>query len=329
MPRDPHYSQGEKFVRVIDLLQELSQTKYGISTREFAERLGVDQRSAQRYIRQLREEVQLDIEEVSRGRYRLGDQSVLPPLQLRGPEAAVVLMALRLLQQMRPHRDPALVSALAKLAEVLKVPTVTSYLGAMVAATERRREAPERHAVERALIRGFVERLKVEIHYVDGAGKESRRVIHPYFLEPRPESRTIFVVAHDEKAKALRMFRMDRVAAAREILERFETPSDFDIESVTRSAWGIWQSSGRDRVVLRFAPEIAARVRQSTWHESATLTDLPGGGVEMRLSVASEVEMRPWVLGWGSLVEVVGPASLREHVAASMRSGAALYGSGR
>ncbi|MFN2568708.1 MAG: WYL domain-containing protein [Candidatus Dormibacteria bacterium] len=56
------------------------------------------------------------------------------------------------------------------------------------------------------------------------------------------------------------------------------------------------------------------------------MEELPDGHVDMTITVASEVEMRPWVLGWGSLVEVLEPASLREHVAASMRAGTRLYG---
>jgi predicted DNA-binding transcriptional regulator YafY len=53
--------------------------------------------------------------------------------------------------------------------------------------------------------------------------------------------------------------------------------------------------------------------------------DLEGGGVELRLTVASEAEMRPWVLGWGAQVEVLAPASLRGHVARSMAAAAQLY----
>jgi predicted DNA-binding transcriptional regulator YafY len=55
------------------------------------------------------------------------------------------------------------------------------------------------------------------------------------------------------------------------------------------------------------------------------VTDLPGGGVEMRIDVASEVEMRPWVLGWGPLVTVCEPDSLREFVADAAQRVAALY----
>jgi predicted DNA-binding transcriptional regulator YafY len=45
-------------------------------------------------------------------------------------------------------------------------------------------------------------------------------------------------------------------------------------------------------------------------------------------SVASEVEMRPSVLGWGARVEVLAPLSLREHVAGSMVAGARLCAGG-
>ena len=79
---------------------------------------------------------------------------------------------------------------------------------------------------------------------------------------------------------------------------------------------------------MRFTAAAAARVRQSFWHRSAQLTDLENGGVELRLNVASEVEMRPWVLGWGAQVEVLAPPSLREHVAGSMAAGARLYTGG-
>ncbi len=78
-------------------------------------------------------------------------------------------------------------------------------------------------------------------------------------------------------------------------------------------------------VVLRFAASAARRVRETPWHRDATLHDLPDGGVEMRLRVASEVEMRSWVLGWGAAVEVVAPPALRGYVATAMRAGVALY----
>jgi predicted DNA-binding transcriptional regulator YafY len=318
------YSTGDKFVRVIDLFERLSSTRIGLTTAEIAEIFEVNVRSAQRYIRQLRDDVGLDIE-IIEGRYRLGEDSKLPAMQFDRDQAAALLLALRLLQQLYPDRDPALVGAMARLATALKVPTVTQYLGRLIETTERRRDDPNALAIRRTVVEAFTSELKLEVEYTDAKGKISRRVLHPYFLEPRPESRTVYVFAHDENSAEVRLFRLDRISKARVIKQRFTVPDDFDIDALVAGSWGVWQADGQDIVVLRFAPEVVARVRQSVWHPSAQITELDNGGIELQLAVASEVEMRPWVLGWGSQLEVMAPPSLRAHVAASMRAGATLY----
>ena len=80
--------------------------------------------------------------------------------------------------------------------------------------------------------------------------------------------------------------------------------------------------------MLRFTPEARQWVDESPWPAHATRTDLPGGGIEVRLDVAGEVEMRPWVMRWGPNVEVLEPESLRRHIAESHAAAAALYASG-
>jgi predicted DNA-binding transcriptional regulator YafY len=200
---------------------------------------------------------------------------------------------------------------------------------AAIIAAELRPQNDVRRQVERTIVDGLVLRRAVEVAYTDVEGQESTRVIHPYFLEPRPEGRVIYVFAHDERSREVRPFRLDRIARARLITSGFEVPEDFDIERLVAGSWGIWQAPSREEVVLRFAPEAVRRVRETMWHPSAQLVDLDGRGVEMRLVVASEMEMRPWVLGWGHLVEVVAPASLREFVADSVRRAADLYGHDR
>jgi proteasome accessory factor B len=153
-------------------------------------------------------------------------------------------------------------------------------------------------------------------------------VLRPYFLEPRAESRTLYIFAHDELSGEVRPFRLDRVRAARLLATSFAVPDDFDIDAVVSGSWGIWQAPGQDDVVLRFDHAIAERAREALWHRGAEVSERPDGDIEARMSVASEVEMRSWVLGWGGSVEVVAPASLREHVAATLRRGADRYADG-
>jgi predicted DNA-binding transcriptional regulator YafY len=321
------YQRGDKFVRMIALFDLLYTTHQGRTTQELADELGVDIRSVQRYVKQM-EAAGLDIERDEQGRYRVGEGSRLPPMQFSKAEGVAVLIALRLLQQMRVGRDTALLGAVGRLAKAMQIKAVTSYLGTMIEGAEAQAEGGVRERIENVVVLCFVDRVPCEIQYENAEGVVSKRVIRTYFLEPRPESRTIYVYGLDDKSSAQRWFRMDRIQAAREvrILGTYSVPDDFDITEVTRSSWGVWQAGDElEDVVLRFRPAIVGRVRQSIWHPSAVLTDLPDGGVEMRLRVASEIEMRPWVMGWGSLVEVVEPVSLRDHVAASMREGARMY----
>ena len=322
------YERGAKFLRVIRLLDTLMTSQRGWTTAELAAELDdIDQRTVQRYLRDLAT-AGLVIDQDESHRYRISDKSRLPPMQFSKVEGAAVLIALRLLHQMRQTRDDALIGALARVAAAMRLDSITAYLGALQREAEERPEGGERQQVENVVVGCFVDRIPCEIDYVNAKGETSRRVVRTYFLEPRPESRTVYLLALDSRSTQRRWFRMDRITQARAlpIEGMYTVPEDFDIGEATRSSWGIWQAGDTlEEVVLRFRPEIVARVRQSTWHPSAALTDLPDGGVEMRLRVASEVEMRPWVLGWGSLVEVLQPPSLREHVAASMREGARIY----
>jgi proteasome accessory factor B len=78
-------------------------------------------------------------------------------------------------------------------------------------------------------------------------------------------------------------------------------------------------------VRLRFTPGVARRVRESVWHRSQQLRDLPDGALELTVRVAGIVEIRPWILSWGDAVEVLEPADLRASVAALLEGAASLY----
>jgi CRISPR-associated endonuclease/helicase Cas3 len=79
-------------------------------------------------------------------------------------------------------------------------------------------------------------------------------------------------------------------------------------------------------VRLRFSPAVAPRVRETTWHPSQKIHDLPDGGAEWEAQIAEWREMEPWVRGWGAEVEVLAPDELRRSVIAAVRAAAERYG---
>jgi predicted DNA-binding transcriptional regulator YafY len=78
-------------------------------------------------------------------------------------------------------------------------------------------------------------------------------------------------------------------------------------------------------VRLRFDASVAHRVREAVWHRSQQLVELPDGGIELTVTVAGIVEIRPWIMSWGEAVEVLEPPALRDAVASAVRAAAARY----
>ena len=73
--------------------------------------------------------------------------------------------------------------------------------------------------------------------------------------------------------------------------------------------------------MIRFAPNVAARVQEARWHPSQQVTVEDDGSLTWRATVAGTIEVRLWALQWGDDAEVLAPASLREDVAATHTTG--------
>ena len=163
----------------------------------------------------------------------------------------------------------------------------------------------------------------------DTHGHRSRRVIPPCVLERRSQGRTSYVFAHNAASTAVHLFHLDQISRARVGRQRhLEPPADFDVDDLIPGAWERLAGGRPRRGRASLRPRGNRPVRQSFRLRSAPFTSRENGGVELRLSVASEVEMRPWVLCCGAQVEVLAPPSLRKHVADSMDAGARVYAGG-
>jgi predicted DNA-binding transcriptional regulator YafY len=93
-------------------------------------------------------------------------------------------------------------------------------------------------------------------------------------------------------------------------------------------AWDIIADQPEAEVVLRFAPSVAARVREATWHPTQQVEAEADGSLLWRARVSGTIEIRLWILSWGDEVEVVEPPALRDDVAATVRRAVARYGAG-
>lgn len=125
-----------------------------------------------------------------------------------------------------------------------------------------------------------------------------------------------------------RFSRMTNVRRGR----RFEYPLDsvYDPRRSFANVFGIFidqNDSPIERVDLRFAPKWRNYIETHRWHETQWTPGVagPDGRIEVQLQVRVCHELRRWILGFGTDVEVVGPPALREELAAAVRSAAEQY----
>jgi proteasome accessory factor B len=316
-----------RLLAVTSILFSRGSGEAGVSVDEIARLTGMNKRTVYRDIRALEDELDVPVFQAGRGRYGIERKFFLPPLRLSVPEAIVLFLASRLIARWSDQYDAAVVSAFTKLADALPQPIARHVAATMVAVGSHDPNEPFSRTFS-AVARGWAEGRVVEMTYDPGTGTEKRTRVHPYFLEPDAALRSVYLIAYDEPAAAMRTYKVERIRTATLTAERYEIPDDFDPDAWLANSWGIWSpdaSHPPTRIRLRFSAGIAHRLREAIWHRSQELTELPDGGLELAFTVNGIVEIQPWILSWGDGVEVLEPAELRDAVAASVIAAAARY----
>jgi predicted DNA-binding transcriptional regulator YafY len=317
----------EKHDRLIRLMRELALFQAqprGLTTAQIAVRMTISQRQAQRDIAALESEYKVPF--VKQGtRWTLIEGYFLPPVNFTIPEAMAMVVGARLMWRYSDRANPFAQAAYEKLAAVLPEPMKDPVMEVADGLGDKPDDGVWTK-VFAAVTTAWAERRKVRIRYTKEDGSTSERVVWPLFIEPTPTAHSCYLIAHDEKRRATRVYRMERISAVVVLEERFSPPLGSSLRKMLGHAWGIWTSDHPVELVLRFTPRVAARVAATTWHESQELKHLPDGSVEIRLVIAEPTEIRPWILGWGKECEVLAPATLRESILAELDDAAAVYG---
>jgi predicted DNA-binding transcriptional regulator YafY len=315
-----------RLLSVASILYSRGSGESGVAVTEIAELTGMTTRTVYRDIRALDEELGVPIFQAGRGRYGIEKKYFLPPLRLSLPEAVVLFLASRLIARWSDEYDQAVISAFTKLADLLPQPIARHVAATMLRVGRADPNEPFTRNFA-TVAQAWADGRVVEFDY-EPAGAERRHArVRPYFLEPDAAGRSVYLIGFDETVDAMRTYKVERVRSASITAERYAIPDDFDPDRCLTHSWGIWSSdtTGVAEVRLRFDASVAHRVRESIWHRSQQLRELPDGRVEMELAVAGIVEIRPWILSWGDAVEVLAPDELRESVATAVGKAAARY----
>ena len=151
--------------------------------------------------------------------------------------------------------------------------------------------------------------------HTGGDGAVADRTVNPYGLFRR--SGRWQLVGYDQTAARVRHFPLHRVQQLEVLDEHFDRPPSYGMHQDT--------DVGRDLTVrVWFAPAVASWVRETPPVFTERI-ERDGEAVILTLRVRREAEMLPWLLSWGTHVQVLEPASLRRRLAEEAQKIAAKY----
>jgi len=318
--------RAARLVRVAALLQG---NPDGLRPKEIAERLAMSVRNVYRDLHAIDGELNMPTW-AEGGRWGILPGAFLPPLKLTLSEAMAVVLAARLMVRYADKYDPDLASAFEKLAAALP-DTLRAYVARSLDVLQ---DAPLDSAFidhVQQLTRAWADRRVVDIEYEGAAyegrqGERSRRTVRPFLIEPSLQTHALYLIGWDEDRAAMRTFKIERIRDVRITARSFDPPEGATLERDLRRGWDIIADQPPVDVVLRFAPAVADRVLETTWHPLQRTERTPDGGLLWRSTVSGVIEIRLWILSWGEDVEVLEPAELRSQVAGILRRAAARYG---
>jgi predicted DNA-binding transcriptional regulator YafY len=317
----------DRLARFYRVIRYLAAHPEGAAVDAVAGFVGMSRRTVYRDLQALEGEIGIPLWSEG-GRWGIVEGAFLPPLRLTLDEAVAFFLAARLTAHFADRYDPDMGAAFQKLAEILP-PVVARHLERTidVLASRPPDERLTRHL--RLLARAWTERRVVELTYNAAAhspGRPPRRArVHPYLLDASATTRALYLMGFDESRGAIRTFKLQRILSLSLAPETFEPPHPGAVQEGLDRAWGVIADQEEVEVVLRFDAAIAGQVTETTWHPTERVAAEADRSVVWRARVPGTIEIRRWILSWGSAVEVLEPPELRDEVAATHRAAAARY----
>jgi len=308
--------------RILEIVQQIATQPRRWSRRMLAEHHEIGERMIQKDLELIRYRLGLALRHEN-GAYYFEHLPHLPTTTYSLTEALALLMAARVAQAIPGINSAELAAAIARL-ESLFPAEMSQLVRDALEKLPRRAVRAHRQEMLTLLHRALAERRQVRIRYVTGSrgGEEKERIVEPYSI--CPYGRSWHLIAYDHLRQEVLQFKVDRVQTAELLETTYTIPADFDLDAYLGDAWGAMRGAAREAedVVLLFEPEAGRWVAEETWHRSQQSETLPDGRVRVTFHVGVTPEMVNWLLYYGSRVQVVEPAWLRERVAEEHRKAA-------
>jgi predicted DNA-binding transcriptional regulator YafY len=171
---------------------------------------------------------------------------------------------------------------------------------------------------------GVLRRSRLWIrHFNRKENRETEREISPQRLVHYRDN--WYVDAYCHKSEDLRTFAVDAIRAAELREGRAKEVPAAELDEHLGSGYGIFAGKEVQWARLRFTAEAARWVSAQVWHPKQRALTEKDGSYVLEIPYANDRELLMEILKFGADVEVLGPASLRDRVAAALAEALTRY----
>ena len=297
-----------KFSNLLKLITLLKSNKR-IKRKEIADALGVSERMVRKYISDL-QEANITIESIPgpSGGYELKGHNYLLNLNTDNQEVKSLEKALEKLKQ----QDFEYITDLESLTEKVKSNNELSKYVAYDSINESSGTYLDKEEdYELELQSACLTRKKLKISYHSISSGDSVRVIRPYALITRKDTK--YLIAYCESRKEIRTFKIIRINWIEVLEDKFDIDSSFDIKEYMNNTIGIFNN---DEIKLKlllkkpFSYSVSERAyvenQHITWNDDETII--------FEATMKGKQDIVRWILSMGESVTILEPLYLKEEL---------------
>ena len=302
--------------RILELERKIRDGEYP-NCITFAEYAEVSQKTVQRDIDYLRDQLEAPIEydRIRKGYYYTTPNWFLPSLVVNEADIFSFVTALRSLEQYRGSpASKAFDSVFHRIQELLpdKVTIGQGSTFDRISFTAPPSK-PVDEKIWNTVIECLLQQRSLKMTYRSFHAKTAKPyVINPYHVANLQGEWYVFGTDGDDD---VRQYAMPRIQSAELTNSTFDIPKSFDPKKLLSGAFGRFAAGNQIyKVKLMFDADVADWVTERQWHETQKLKKKRDGRIELSFEVAGLYEVERWVLSWGSSVKVLGPKELVQAV---------------
>ncbi|MDD5456764.1 MAG: WYL domain-containing protein [Candidatus Margulisbacteria bacterium] len=303
-------------IRFIQIDRIIREGKYPNAV-SLAKKFELSPRTMQRDIETLKNFLHADIQfdRTKNGYYYpAGSPEVLPGLKLSEEELFILFLTEKILPEIQPEFSRAFQKLIQKLHLYGQdSPAKQNYdVEKLLSFDAGKPMIKDGLKAYQLLTEAIQKKRSVDMKYYTTWSKQhSERLFDPYHL--RYTFASWVVIGYCHLRKQMRVFAISNIEDIKLTKNKFVIPDDFSVENFIGNAWGIIKGDPV-QIKLRFAEEISEWITQRQWNKTQEVSVNKDGSIILSMTVDGVSEVIQWILSWGSSVEVLEPAELREMV---------------